>query len=67
MDFLDGLLRVRVAIGVRGDDALEALRVDNWLDVRLVVAHQIVVQLDATGLLRQDHDVANLEENAFHL
>merc|ERR1719468_1306817 len=28
-------------------EALEALRVDNWLDVRLVVAHQIVVQLDA--------------------
>jgi hypothetical protein len=39
----------------------------HWLDVRSVVTHDVVVQLNAARLLGLDHDVADLEEDAINL
>ena len=67
---LDGCQEIQGAgepISVRRNNSLEALRVDDWFDAGGVVALQVVVELDAARLFSCDHDVADLEENAFDL
>lgn len=41
----------RVPIGVGVDDGLHAFRVEHWLDAGLVVANEVIVELDAARLL----------------
>jgi len=56
----------REAVLERGDYAFEALGIDHRLDAGRVVAHQVVVQFDASRFLLLNHDVSNLQEDAFH-
>ena len=55
------------SVCVRVDDALKCLRVVVGLDGGLVVASEVVVQLNASRLLFVDHNVSNLQENAIDL
>ena len=49
-----------VAVCVRGDDTLKTLRVSNGFDSSRIIAHQVVVELNATRLLFINYDVSYL-------
>jgi len=49
-------------ISIRGDDALERLRVGEHFDRTLIVPDEIVVQFNSPWLLVLHNDLTNLEE-----
>jgi len=61
-DLVGQLSGCREPVIVGLDDALETFGVDNWFNFFLVVANQVVVQLDTAWLFLFNNQTSNLEE-----
>ena len=61
-DLVGPLAGTRVPVSVRLNDAFESLRVRHRLNALLIVAEEVVVELDASRFLFLDNKLSNFQE-----
>lgn len=66
-DFVCESLGCWIAVCIGVNDGLHALWVEYWLNELIIVADQVVVQLDSSWLLLVDDNISNVKEQTANL